>query len=432
MKNNREKLTRAFEELRGDTLGGVMNAMETPAVSRKTYTRRFVTLAAACLAAVMMLGAVMAVPFLIPDEPTASGTDQNGAIDTDFVIVVPEENYPFVRVQVLSAATDGEEEKEENVSVDTESNRIMLTFNLGEGEKVEITSHQTLNSKTAVSKRMEDLLLRIESMDFTDNALKVLERMLYREIRWLERNGEIDTELEPYRVMTQVSDCSFLVHKNLFRAGYLSDVVDFIIRNENGEIVGAGSVCLAVKMLYSSKMVRYEILGSKRFDTPLNDEEAAVYMDGLHEKTEATIAGMDFTPATAEEGYELAKIDIIKTCFGNGQVTLAVDSLWTNSAPFWDFRFHKIRGRAHEEERFFISFPDGTWGEISEDSDWVDEPCADESCPDGEAPHDHRVGRTLVLTDGRAVSIERKCYVDESGQALEKYVPVFVPAAESA
>ena len=56
MKNNREKLTRAFEELRGDTLGGVLTAMDAQAVSPKSRTRRFVTLTAACLAAVMVLG----------------------------------------------------------------------------------------------------------------------------------------------------------------------------------------------------------------------------------------------------------------------------------------------------------------------------------------------------------------------------------------
>ncbi len=440
MKNNRDKLHGAFEGLRGDTLREIAEAMESPVGKKRNSTYRWVSLTAACLAAVMVLGGVVAVPLLTADEPSLPDSGQIGvsAPSTGDALVTPtpETNYPFVRVQVLSATTDGEEEKEQekedSVSVDMEYSRIMLTFNCEAGETAEITSHQTLNSKKAVSKRMEELLLKIESMDFRDNALKILERMLYREIRTLEKNGEMETALAPYRVITQLSDHSFLIHKNLFRPTYLSDAVDFIIRNENGEIVGAGSVCFAVKMLYSSNMVRYEILGSKRFDTPVSAEDAAAYVDGLHENAEAVIAGMDFTPVTAEEGYELAKIDIVKICYGNGQVAVPVDSLWTNSASFWEFRILKIRGRAQDEERFFITFPDGTWGEISEDNGWIDEVCTDENCTFGEDAHEHRIGRTLVLTDGRTVSIERQVYVDENGQTLEKYVPVFAPEAETA
>ena len=108
-----------------------------------------------------------------------------------------------------------------------------------------------------------------------------------------------------------------------------------------------------------------------------------------------------------------------------------VDSLWTNSASFWEFRILKIRGRAQDEERFFITFPDGTWGEISEDSGWIYEECTDENCTLGEDTHEHHTGRTFLLTDGRTVSVERQVYVDENGQSLEKYVPVFAPEAES-
>lgn len=438
MKNNRDKLHSAFDELRGDTLREAAAALEAPVVQKRNTSRRWVGVTAACLSAVMVLGAVVTIPLLSADDPSLPDTNQMAVSvpSTDATLEAPEENYPFVRVQVLSATTDDngdkEQEKEESVSVDMEYSRIMLTFNCAEGETAEITSHRTLNSKNAVSKRMETLLMQIESMEFSGNALKILERMLYREIRTLERNGEMETVLEPFRVMTQISDHSFLVHKNLFRPTFLSDVVDFVIRNENGEAVGAGSVCLAAKMLYSSNMVRYEILGSKRFDAPVSDEDAAAYIDGLHENAEAVIAGMDFSPVTAEEGYELAKIDIIKLCYGNGQVIVPVDSLWTNSASFWEFRILKIRGRAQDEERFFITFLDGTWGEISEDSGWIYEECTDEKCTFGEDEHEHHTGRTFLLTDGRTVSVERQVYFDENGQSLEKYVPVFAPDAESA
>lgn len=438
MKNNRDKLQSAFDGLRGDTLREAVALMEAPVGQKRNVTRRWVGVAAACLSAVMVLGAVVTIPLLSADDPSLPDSNQMAVSvpGTDATLEVPEENYPFVRVQVLSATTNGEEEKEqekeESVSVDMEYSRIMLTFNCAEGETAEITSHRTLNSKNAVSERMETLLLKIESMEFSGNALKVLERMLYREIRTLERNGETETELEPFRVITQISDRSFLVHKNLFRPTFLSDVVDFVIRNENGEIVGAGSVCLAAKMLYSSNMVRYEVLGSKRFDAPVSDEDATAYVDGLHENAEAVIAGMDFSPVTVEEGYELAKIDIVQVCYGNGQVVVPVDSLWTNSSSSWEFRILKIRGRAQDEERFFITFPDGTWGEISEDSGWIYEVCTDENCTLGEDTHEHHTGRTLVLSDGRTVSVERQVYVDENGQTLEKYVPVFVPEVETA
>ena len=412
--------------------------MDTRDVSQKAQTRRFVTLTAACLAAVMMLGAVATVPFLTADDPTAPVTGQNGASDMDAVLESPEEQYPFVRVQALSAETEEGEQMNDSVSVDMSYSRIMLTFDLAEGETVEITSHYTLNQQTAVSEKMEEVLLEYERMELTDHMLQNLERMLYREIRRLESSTEtFDTELskwEPDRVITQISEYSFLVCKRLFRGSNLSDVVDFVIRNESGEIVGAGSVCFAVKVLYSSDMIRYEILGSKRFDVPVTEEEAAAYLDGLHEKTEATIAGMDFTPVTPEEGYEVAKTDLIAACYGDGKVRVMLESVWTHSATFWEFRFvyPRCSGEKQEDARSFITFPDGTWGEIAEDSDWIDEPCTDEDCPVGDEPHDHRVSRTLVLTDGRVISIERQLCVDDNGQASEKYVAVFAPEAESA
>ncbi len=438
MKNNRDKLHGAFDELRGDTLREAVTAMEG-AVGNKSHTsRRWVGVTAACLSAVMVLGAVVAIPLLTADDSSTPDTNQIGLSvpSTDAVLVAPEGNYPFVRVQALSAGIEEGEQMDDSVSVDMEHSRIMLTFNCEAGETVEITSHHTLNQQTAVSDKMEQVLLEMATEDMSEHALQILERMLYREIRLMERqNEDAETDLnrwEPARVITQIGDYSFLVCKRLFRGGNLSDVVDFVIRNESGEIVGAGSICLAVKMLYSSNMIRYEILGSKRFDTPVTEEEATAYIDGLHEKAEATIAGMDFTPVTPEEAYEVAKADIVMNCYGSGQVIVPVDSLWTNSASFWEFRILKIRGRAQDEERFFITFPDGTWGEISEDSGWIDEICTDKNCMFGEDTHEHRSGRTLVLTDGRTVSLERQVYVDENGQTLEKYVPVFAPEVESA
>ncbi len=440
MKNNREKLSHAFENLRGDTLREAMMAMEAPVTSRRIHTRRFVTLTAACLAVVMILGAVVAVPFLTADDPIVPVTGQDGMSDMDSALISPEQNYPFVRVQALSAEIEEEgEQVNDSVSVDMEYSRIMLTFDLEEGETVEITSHHILNRKTAVSEKMEEVLLKYEKMELTDQLLQTLERTLYREIVRLESNSyaeEFDTELskwEPDRVITQISDYSFLVCKRLFRRGVnLSDVVDFVIRSESGEIVGAGSVCFAVKVLYSSDMIRYEILGSKRFDAPVTEEEATAYLDSLHEKTEATIAGMDFTPVTPEEGYEVAKTDLITTCYGDEKVQVVLD-VWTQSASFWEFRFlhPRCRGEKQEDARSFIMFPDSTWGEIVEDSGWNDEPCTDESCTIGEGAHDHRVGRNLVLTDGRRVSLERQLYVDDSGRTLEKYVAVFAPEVES-
>ncbi len=437
MKNNREKLTHAFEGLQGYTLREAVVAMDAPVVSSKTHTRRFVTLTAACLAAVMVLGAVAAVPFLTADDPTVPVTGQGDVSDMGVVIESPEEHYPFVRVQALSAETEEGEQMNNSVSVDMSYSRIMLTFNCDEGETVEITSHYTLNQQTAVSEKMEEVLMEYERMELTDHMLQNLERMLYREIRRLESSTEaFDTELskwEPDRVITQISEYSFLVCKRLFRGSNLSDVVDFVIRNESGEIVGAGSICFAVKVLYSSDMIRYEILGSKRFDTPVTEEEVAAYLGGLHEKTEATIAGMDFTPVTPEEGYEVAKTDLIATCYGDEKVRVALD-VWTQSASFWEFRFlyPRCRGEKQEDARNFILFSDGTWGEIAEDSDWIDEPCTDASCTVGEDAHEHRVGRNLVLADGRSVSIERQLYVDDNGQTLEKYVAVFAPEVESA
>ncbi len=437
MKNNREKLTRAFEELRGDTLRGVLTAMDTQAVSSRIQSRRFVTLTAACLAAVMMLGGLIALPFLTADDPTVPFTGQGGVSNMDSVMESPEEPYPFVRVQALSAEAEEGEQMNDSVSVDMSYSRIMLTFDLAEGETVEITSHYTLNQQTAVSEKMEEVLLQYEKMELTDHMLQNLERMLYREIRRLESDAEaFESELskwEPDRVITQISEYSFLVCKRLFRGSNLSDVVDFVIRSERGEIVGAGSICFAVKVLYSSDMIRYDILGSKRFDAPVTEEAVAAYFDGLHEKTEAAIAGMDFTPVTPEEGYEVAKADLIAACYGDGKVRVMLESVWTHSATFWEFRFvyPRCSGEKQEDARSFITFPDGTWGEIAEDSDWIDEPCTDASCSIGDEPHDHRVSRTLVLTDGRVIAIERQLCVDDCGQALEKYVAVLASETES-
>ena len=445
MKNNRDKLHGAFGGLRGDTLREAMEAMEAPALKKRISPRRFLALTAACLAAVMVVGAVVAVPMMTaegPALPDAVGNDtlmsdvgNNDTFlpNTGVTMETPEENYPFVRVRALSALTEGgEEATDDNVSVNLQYSRIMLTFDLQEGETAEITSHYTLNRQTALSQRLEELILEYDRMEMTESMIKTLERILYRELRHLESEAETElVEWEPNRVLIQISDNSFLVSKRFFSILDLSDAVDFVIRNEAGEIVGAGSVCFAIKQLYSSDMIRHEILGSKRFDTPVTEEEAAAYVDGLHESMDAVIADMDFTPATADEGYEVAKADIVRTCYSNGQVIFSLESAWTEYSDLWEFRFLRARGRAQDEERFFIMLPDGTWGEISEDSGWINETCTEEGCVFGEGVHEHHVGRNLVLTDGRTVSVERQIYLDENGQAMEKYVPVFAPEAES-
>ena len=57
MKTNRDQLNNAFHNLRDDTLAEAVTAMETSTAPKATHIRRWLTATAACLSALLMVGA---------------------------------------------------------------------------------------------------------------------------------------------------------------------------------------------------------------------------------------------------------------------------------------------------------------------------------------------------------------------------------------
>lgn len=411
MKNNREKLNHAFEGLRGDTIQGVVTAMETPAVRSTSRTRRFVMLTAACLAVVMMLGAVVAVPLLTADDPTSQPVT-----DT----LTPENSLSYgngPRVQMLSMnGTDSEGgDTSENVSIMTGdtgmAHECYLIFEgLEAGETVTLTSHHTLLALGEVRVIREESETQEMSSDGEDRINK------RKEAAEAKKDGielETETEAETNAPETVEYDWTYPVRKLsdyaatvtsepstsetgvvVFIWDYIrlseeartegniyEDYVDFVIRDPEGNITGAGSLYLADKKLLADQnkyhysvlsVSRGVLLGSVRFDDPaaVTEDEVNVLISELRGKAEEKKASLfDESESTysVEEMYCKNMATILTECYGSfGDLTFP--DLVIRSGAFKNGWKHIVICPFNDplSTRDFFFFEDGTYVEAEE------------------------------------------------------------------
>ena len=444
MKNNQEKLTDAFGMLREDTLAACVT--DTPPIrhGRSVTIRRVAVLLAACLTLSMMVAAILILPALRsedpppaappsvtdpltdtptdPDLPTPPAPDTQTPITPGFELSFYD--APLVNVQVLSSIM--EEEMEENVALTFGeglfSNDVYILFAVEEGETVTVKSH---NGKISTA-RLSNSGIACDTWE--------------EKFQYATAHGFVNTDFNGWGYEATTSSNEVFVQwgggnrywvENVIGGTPDEDFADFIVRNAEGHITGAGSVYLANRKAIENTASRYydevsfsrgQVLGSVRFENPaeVTEEQVSDYLESLHEKSEG-IRESIFDNLTLFDTLKLAMGDMVNTryadfnnfgsshAFAGGDRHIAI-SVFNDKDP--DF----VGGR-------FLLMEDGSWGEIRYDGNYC-EYCGSFDANKGSyltpaCEHSEFTHQRFVLTNGRIMDEHTEFIRDDSSMFLK-------------
>lgn len=381
MKNNQEKLTDAFGMLREDTLDACVTDKAAPRSVRSRTARRVAVLLAACLTFAMMASLMLILPALRADgDGPIFGVDAPSQDPTE----TPDEplpeliyyNAPLVNVQILSLSED--EVKNPDTLPDAPIEQDIATtyggglygsdayilFTLEEGETV---TARAQNSKLCAA--------TLWNYDFSFAYDSWYAKFLQE-----TADGHVKNFASDYEIT--LNSAEDFLHWGGYSRYWGSeetkigtpdeDLVDFIYRNAEGHITGAGSIYMVNRKLVDNPDSRYydeisisraKVLGSVRFESPadVTEEQVDAYLTTLHESVEE-IRGTMFHNLNTFEQFKTALGDLINTrypdCdnFGSSLGYSSKDryvpiSIFNDKDP--DFK-----------EGSFLLMDDGTWGEI--------------------------------------------------------------------
>jgi hypothetical protein len=145
------------------------------------------------------------------------------------------------------------------------------------------------------------------------------------------------------------------------------DVVEFLIHNEAGEIVGAGSICIGIRYNHYVNQLRTAILGSTRFDTPVSEEEATAYLESLRATAEEAYASMNFSPLNDGEGFALSRSavrDIEKADPNMVEPAQMSNCTYGFGDCLFEWYTFGVEDAPETTRRFFM-FGDGTYAEVA-------------------------------------------------------------------
>lgn len=403
-----------------DSLGGLSEEAVRACMSEDVTPRAVVShgglyrklaVAAACLTLTLTVGAAVALPLMRAEEPALPETEHSDTAiepppETDAEAV---EAYPFVRFQVLSySENDTKEPSSDGDSsltiIDELSSlrtyNLYLQFDCAEGETVTITSHD-MGENDDISERWQETLSRVESADHRyGSTAEYVARILTREIYNRLRNKnhsllKLDSATYMWCYPTQTPERNY-------------DVVSFVIRNENGEITGAGSICIGIHSSLYHHQLRYEVLGSIRFDTPISEEAVNAYLASLEATAEETYANIDFSPQTEDEGFALAYSAVSALpntdhvgCYSNGNCAFRWYTGYQIGSPYTE--------EITTARRFFL-FTDGTYVEIAPESyELYDGMLEALGASSDEADFSDLA---IPLTDGRVITFRQETFTE--------------------
>ncbi len=398
MKKNREKLTDAFGMLREDTLadGVVDTYVPHRAAIRGAARRRVALVAAACMTFALLTAALVALPFLRADEPATQPPITNAPPVSEFELAYYD--APLVNIQVLAlssedARTELEVPKDQDVAMvfgnNLIDNQVYICFDAEVGETVTATSQNALIVKSWLSPRRED-------KQFYPTLQDKLANYVAHGMNWVSSSAEgahevvlgaSDAELETQSAAGIEGNAlqTFLRWggNRYYSPANLTpdeDFIDFVIRDENGRITGAGCVYLGNRKLINNTESRYydivsitrgTVLGSVRFENPddVTEEQVAAYLESLHEKSEG-IRETLFDNLNLSERLSVALADIINTRydaydnFGMSYGCCAGDT-------YMDITVYGNKNPGMEDGSFLL-LEDGTWGEIKKIVDFCE------------------------------------------------------------
>ena len=443
MKNNHDKLTDAFGMLREDTLDVCVTATAAPRRNRSATARRVAVLLAACLTFAMTAALILILPALRSEEPAPTPPIADPTVTTPLtdtstepdVPTLPDTelpttpgfnlsfyNAPLVNVQVLSSIM--EKEMEENVSMSFGeglfSNEVYILFTVEEGETVTVKSH---NGKIA-------------SANLWDSG--IVHDSWKEKFQFDAAKGSINTHFESFGYEVTISSNEVFIQwgggnryweESIIGGTPDEDYADFIVRNADGHITGAGSVYLANRKPLENTASRYYdevsisrglVLGSVRFENPaeVTEEQVADYLESLHEDAD-DVRETIFDNPTLFDLLKCAMGDMINTryadfnTFGSihgfaGGDRYIVINVFNDDIP--DFKSGE-----------FLLMEDGSWGEIQYSGNFC-EYCSSFPANEGKyftstCEHWKFTHERFVLTNGRILD-EHTEYVRDEGALL--------------
>lgn len=383
-RKNAEKLIDEMAYLGDDIITDCMN-QEVPSKSLKTNIfvtyRKFMAVAAACLAVVAVVGAIITMP--MTNTPKTNDTNEHqGVLEQTNPPAAPITQISYhpstvVKLQSLASAKSLISEGAVDLSYDaltfdtTYLNRIffrenvLLSFDIQEGEQITVTSKQ---------RGINPMIYPEDFPNDADNATQLEWLKTYcGQFSWSKEN-RVDRH-------TLTESDAFLMWNSTEKTPYDQDILTFVIRNANGEITGVGSL-LMVKyhpvedtgsfFYEKASLVRWSVLGSVRFDDPsmVTEDDANTLIANMNQKAEAAQAELSFEPSSTQEKHIMALADLVNTCYNEttGKQMGYVDFYTATDCTYFKLR---IVDRTDDSVRQFLLYADGTWQELAKDSFWV-------------------------------------------------------------
>ena len=344
--------------------------------------RKVFAVAAACMAVVMVLGAMVAVPMLNAQPPVPGEEGSTPTVGTQQGVIpgtsLAYHNTPaVVKLQSLASAKTLTEDglpdaSYEQVTFDTAylnnlffRENMLLSFDISEDETMTVTSQMGgINPMTYPEGYPAD----------ADHATQQAWLETYCSLFSWEKDQCKDTH-------TLTSTDAFLMWNSTEKEMLADDILTFVIRNAEGQITGAGSI-LVVKyhpveytgsFFYDkASLVRWSVLGWVTFDNPAEVTEEATYelLATMNEGAEAAKAELSFEPVSQQERYITALADMANTCY---DVAASRKMGYVDFYTATDCSYFKVSIDGYREglQRQFLLYQDGTWQELMEDSFWV-------------------------------------------------------------
>ena len=421
MKTNREKLHDALGMVDEDIVQSAMThaaSMKAAHISRRAVLRRrLAILAAACLALTLMAGAILAVPLLTADDPIQTQPPVTVSTDEGQPFYIEE---PLARLAQLSNSetvviSDPEvpelfTQPATHPSVQVPFTNYMqeyhvLTFDCEPGETV------TIQATSGCLHYIDMPLNEHTDLSWSGDFLNALQKLPI---------DPIDSTFAGYDMMLTIDPSASCVSLQLATDGYEEgmddEILDYVVRNDRGEITGAGSIYVCrrylmtadeIKLLLSVPYVtRAAVLGSVRFTNPAEVTEAQVQevLQGFAPTIETVRenTALDFSPLTANERRSYAIREIYRTVFP-GQRIMGLGTGSTSHANYSQFDVTL----EDEIERHFLILADGTWAEYRGHGDCHVDSCH-LGCPNAAqygVHHGWSAGCQLRTTDGRVYEL---------------------------
>ena len=420
-KKNCETLIDALAYMENESIADCM-LTEIPEVKyRERLLRpghRWITVAAACLGLVAMLGAAVTAPMMVRDHgvpPVHSGTPTvNGSSSESDdehsnqpgYAALSYHNAPVVKLEALAedkTVLTGEGGGSFDASYLNHlffRENMLLAFDFEADETVTVTSQKG----------------GISPMSYPEGYPTADETTHAGQLNWIKTYCHMFSWNKENCVAqhTLTREDAFVMWNTTEASVYGEDILTFVIRNAEGQITGAGSV-LMVKyhpvndsgnyFYDKASLVRWAVLGSVRFDHPelATDEAVNTLLAEMNAKADEARATLSFEVAGRQEYYIMALADAMNASYTPEQAE-QMGGIAIQTSDACTFYKLEIENFDHSERQFLL-FKDGTWGELKPESFWMQ----------SDGVTGLAVDFRVYFTDGRSMRLDEEEASHESG-----------------